>query len=187
MIEAELKARLREPEQVLGALASMAAGRTETYQDSYYDRPDGSLMDSDHEVRLRTVSSAAGTRSLLTYKTPRVDEASGSKPEHETRVETPEAVDALLLGLGLLPRIAFRKLCQNFDFTAEGRQMTATVVTVPELGGSTFIELETTADSEAALPAALRAVRQVLDSLKVSPDDYTTELYTDAVAAARQP
>ncbi len=185
MIEAELKARLRDPEQVLAVLASMAEGRSETYQDTYYDRTDGSLMDSDHEVRVRTVTGSAGTRSLLTYKTPRVDEESGSKPEHETRIETPEAVDALLRGLGLVPRIAFRKLCQNFDLTIGVRKLTATVVTVPELDGTTFIELETLAESEDGLPDALTCVRRVLESLKVSPDDFTNEQYTDAVAAAR--
>ena len=83
-----------------------------------------------------------------------------------------------------MPRIAFRKYCQNFDLVIGVRKLTATVVTVPELDGATFIELETQAESEAALPDALSCVRQVLEALQVSPEGFTTEQYTDAVAAA---
>ncbi|WP_308020215.1 hypothetical protein [Streptomyces sp. LS1784] len=44
-------------------------------------------MGADRELRIRTVHSPDNTRTMLTYKGARVDEASGSKPEAETRVE----------------------------------------------------------------------------------------------------
>ncbi|WP_280671883.1 MULTISPECIES: CYTH domain-containing protein [unclassified Kitasatospora] len=62
-------------------------GRPEVYQDTYYDLPVGALTSADRELRIRTVHGATDTRTVLTYKGARVDEASGSKPEHETRVE----------------------------------------------------------------------------------------------------
>ncbi|MER5930644.1 class IV adenylate cyclase [Streptomyces sp. NPDC002054] len=183
MIEAELKARVQAPEDTLKRLDERAAGRAEVYQDTYYDTPDGALEARDEELRVRTVHGAVETRTVLTYKGARVDEDSGSKPEHETRVEDAEAVHAMLRGLGYIPVIAFEKRCRNYDFEARGRRMLATLVRVPEVHG-TFLELETLAE-EQELAAALTDVRSVLGELGIGEEDLTRELYTDAVRAQR--
>lgn len=183
MIEAELKARVRNPERVLALLEARATGRPEVYQDTYYDTVDQALSGSDRELRVRTIHSADDTRSILTYKGARVDAASGSKSEHETRVDDPAAVHATLLGLEYLPLIQFEKRCRNYDFTAHGRRMLATLVRVPEIGGD-FIEVETLVDVE-QLPDALSDVRTVLGDLGIEEGDLTTDTYTDAVAASR--
>ena len=184
MIEAELKARVRHPEDVLAALESRAAGRVEIYHDTYYDTPDRELTAGDRELRVRTVHGQDSTRTVLTYKGARVDEASGSKPEAETRVEDPAAAHAILRGLGHVPFLEFEKRCRNYSFEARGRSMLATLVQVPELDGQHFIELETIVPDE-QLDQALADVRAVLAELGVEDDDLTTEQYTDAVAAAR--
>lgn len=62
--------------------------------------------------------------------------------------------------------------------------MLATLVTIPELDGSTFIELETMA-SQDDLSDALRALRVVLDGLGVTEQDGVDQSYTDMVAAQR--
>jgi adenylate cyclase class 2 len=182
VIEAELKAVVRDPEHVMAELDKRATGRPEVYQDTYYDDLTGTLAREDRELRVRTVHSQDDTRSVLTYKGARVH-ASGSKPEHETRVDDPEAVHAMLRGLGYVPAIAFEKRCRNYSFTAAGREMLATLVRVPELDG-TFLEVETMAD-EGELAAALDDVRQVLAELGIGEQDLTTEQYTDAVAGRR--
>ncbi|GAA0454131.1 class IV adenylate cyclase [Streptomyces olivaceiscleroticus] len=184
MIEAELKARVHHPEGVLQALESRAAGRAEVYQDTYYDTPDRRLAAQDRELRVRTVHGPDDTRSVLTYKTARVDEASGSKPEHETHISNPEAVHTMLRDLGYLQAIAFEKRCRNFTFTAHGRPMLATLVRVPEIEG-TFLEIETQAQDEDELPASLDAVRTVMTELGLTDTDFTTEQYTDAVRQYR--
>ncbi|MER7049609.1 class IV adenylate cyclase [Streptomyces jumonjinensis] len=183
MIEAELKARVHAPEVVLRRLDERGAGRAEVYQDTYYDTPDGMLDAKDQELRVRTVHGVDGTRSVLTYKGAEVDEASGSKPEHETRVEDAAEVHAILHGLGYVPVIRFEKQCRNYAFEARGRQMLATLVRVPELDG-TFLELETPA-TESDLTAALGEVRAVLAELGIGAESLTRELYTDAVRARR--
>lgn len=183
MIEAELKARVRDPERVLALLEERATGRAEVYQDAYYDTPDQSLTGADRELRVRTIHGADDTRSVLTYKGARVDDASGSKPEHETRVEDPAAVHAMLRGLGYVPLIQFEKRCRNYDFIAQGRRMLATLVRVPEIDGD-FIELETIVEPE-QLADALADVRTVLGELGIGVGDLTTDTYTDAVAASR--
>jgi adenylate cyclase class 2 len=183
VIEAELKARVHSPEAVMRLLDERAEARVEVYQDTYYDRPDGSLEKQDQELRVRTVRGPSSPRTALTFKGATVDEASGSKPEHETRVEDSEAAHAILQGLGYVPAIAFQKRCRNYDFTARGRQMLATLVRVPEIDG-TFLEVETIVDED-DVTAALDDIRAVLAELGIGPEDLTRELYTDAVAARR--
>jgi len=73
----------------------------------------------------------------------------------------------------------------NYSFTASGRQIHATLVTVPELEG-TFIEVETMSANADDLSAALDAVRVLLDELDVPAGEFTSELYTDAVMRHRQ-
>ncbi|NGO69176.1 class IV adenylate cyclase [Streptomyces boncukensis] len=184
MIEAELKARVRNPEDVMRALEAHGTGRAEVYQDTYYDDPDGGLDARDAELRVRTIHGTDETSSLLTFKDAKVDEASGSKPEHETRVEDATAVHSMLRSLGYVPVIAFEKRCRNYGLHAKGRDMLATLVRVPEVDG-TFLELETLVENEAGVSAALDDVRAVLADLGIDDGDLTRELYTDAVRARR--
>lgn len=183
MIEAELKARVRDPDGLHARLSDLAAGERSVYRDVYYDHPGRDLTVAGRELRLRVIESAAGTRSLLTFKEPAVDAASGSKPEHETQVSDPVAVGVLLTGVGLEVVVAFEKHCTNYRFSTGGRDLLATVVTVPELDG-TFIELETMTEP-GDVDAALADVRAVLRRLGIEGGDFTTEQYTDAVLASR--
>src|SRR5262249_2710226 len=115
---------------------------------------------------------------------PAVDEQTGSKPETQTEIADADAMDAILLALGFTHLVAFDKHCANYAFTAHGRQILATLVTVPELEG-TFIEVETMTADDTGLAAALDDIRTVLDELGVSADEITNELYTDAVMRHR--
>lgn len=185
MIEAELKARVHAPEAVMRELEELAPARVEVYQDTYYDLPDGALDKRDQELRVRTVHGADGTRTILTFKDAKVDEVSGSKPEHETRVDDAEAVHSMLRGLGYVPVIAFEKRCRNYEFERAGRSMLATLVRVPEVDG-TFIEVETLVDED-DVQAALDDIRAAIHALGIGPEDLTRERYTDAVVARRGP
>ncbi|KOG86676.1 class IV adenylate cyclase [Streptomyces varsoviensis] len=184
MIEAELKARVRSPEEVVRRLDALAEARVEVYRDTYYDRSDRSLEEAGEELRVRTVHGAEGTRTVLTFKGAEVDAESGSKPEYETRVENADAAHAILRGLGHKECIRFEKRCRNYEFEAHGRRMLATLVRVPEIDG-TFLEIETLVE-QSDLASALDAVRAVLADLGIGAEDLTRELYTDAVAARRR-
>ncbi|ACU71729.1 adenylyl cyclase CyaB [Catenulispora acidiphila DSM 44928] len=183
-IEAELKARVGDPQTVRAGLASRADVTQAVYHDTYYDRAGDGFMSGGRELRLRTIETQDSVRHLLTFKAPAVDEASGSKPEFETEVADPEAVAAILEGLGYRPALTFSKRCENFEFEHDGHPMLATLVTVPEIEG-TFLEVETVVEQEDGLSAALDAVRGVLHELGINDDDLTTELYTDAVKRSR--
>lgn len=183
-VEAELKARVSDPETVRARLRERAEEQVQTYRDRYFDWPSGSLDGQGYEVRLRVVETATTSTTQLTFKEPPVHD-SGSKPEHETTLADAEPVTALLAALGLVEYIAFEKQCRNFRFTERGHDVLATLAHVPELDG-TFIEVETIVPDETAVAAGLDAVRAVLDSLGITSDDITTEKYTDAVAARRR-
>jgi adenylate cyclase class 2 len=185
-VEAEIKAKVRGPERLQAALAGRATGEKSVYADRYFDRPDRQWTRDGHELRVRTVTDeAGGTRTVLTFKEPVVDEATGSKPEHETTAADPDVLVTVLTALDAVEVIAFEKHCTNYRFTAHGRELLATVVTIPELAdGETFLELETIAEP-GELDAALAVVRAVLGELSIEPGDYTTELYADAVSLHR--
>lgn len=184
MIEAELKARLRDPDAVRARLDELAAGETVVYRDTYYDQPDCAFMQSGRELRIRVIETPAriGLRTVLTYKDPAVDE-SGSKPEFETAVADAAMMGQIVERLGYSPRLAFTKHCANYRFRAAGRDILVTLVTVPEVDGS-FLEVETQAHQDELAPA-LETVRKVLNDLGVTDDELTTELYSDAVRASR--
>ncbi|GAB2884817.1 class IV adenylate cyclase [Streptomyces mayteni] len=184
MIEAELKARVCAPEEVARRLELHGAGRVERYWDTYYDDGDRTLGGRDHELRVRTVENANGSRSVLTFKGAVIDADSGSKSEHETAVAEAEALHAILRELGYQPFIAFEKQCRNYAFEARGRRMLATLVRVPEIEGD-YLELETLIEAEDDLEAALSDLRVTLEELGITESDLTRELYTDAVAARR--
>ncbi|MFC5180316.1 class IV adenylate cyclase [Actinomadura harenae] len=183
MIEAELKARVRDPEALHIRLRELARGETSVYRDTYYDEPDGSLTREGRELRLRSIDRSGTRQTLLTYKEPPVDAASGSKPEHETEVGDDEAIDMVLRALGAVEHVRLTKHCVNYRFTRRGRDMLATVVTVPELKG-TFVEVETMTNAE-SVGSALSDVRAVMADLGIDPADFTTEQYTNAVIHAR--
>jgi adenylate cyclase class 2 len=184
VIEAELKARLRDPDHVRAELARRAAEEVAVYSDTYYDSPDGTFTSADRELRVREVRTDDGVRSILTYKGATVDAASGSKPEAETEVADAAAAREILAGLGYVLDIAFEKHCSNYRFTHAGRDMLATVVRVPEIDGE-YVEIETQVD-ESDMATALDDVRSVLVELGISRADETIETYTGAVRAARR-
>ncbi|MFI9507649.1 hypothetical protein [Nocardia sp. NPDC052566] len=109
--------------------------------------------------------------------------ASESKPEHETEIADPRVIDVVLRQLGATPLIAFQKHCTNYRFTAGGRELVATLVTVPELDG-TFLELESLVP-ESDTAAVLEDIRAILYELGIPDTDLTTERYSDAVLSAR--
>ncbi|MQS14988.1 CYTH domain-containing protein [Streptomyces kaniharaensis] len=183
MIEAELKAVVRQSGALLRRLEGRyGPGRAEVYRDTYYDAPGGELLDGDRELRIREVEGADGSRrTLLTYKDARVDEASGSKPEYETVVADAGAAHGIVRGLGYLPRLAFEKRCRNYAVERAGRRFLVTLVRVPGLDG-VYLEVETAAAGEDELTPALAAVRELMAELGIEHGDFTSELYTDAVA-----
>ncbi|MGH3796297.1 MAG: class IV adenylate cyclase [Pseudonocardiaceae bacterium] len=183
-IEAELKARLRDPGRIRALLRDRAREQVATYSDVYFDTVDHRMTAEGRELRIREISDDDGNRSVLTYKAPSVHAASGSKPEYETEVIRPDVMRIILDQLGYVVLVALTKHCRNYWFVSNGHDMLATLVHVPELDG-TFLEVETIVSDKSETDAAITAVRAVLTDLGITDDDLTTEQYTAAVQQRR--
>ncbi|MGH3928799.1 MAG: class IV adenylate cyclase [Pseudonocardiaceae bacterium] len=190
-IEAELKARVRDPDRVRGLLRQRAAEQHSVYSDVYFDTPDRALTRAGRELRVREVAVStshdddAARQTLLTYKDAPVHAASGSKPETETTVGDANALRAVFTALGFEVVISFQKRCRNYRFTAAGRPLLATLAFVPELD-ETFIEIESIVETDTAVDPVLETIREVLGTLGIDRNDETTEAYTEAVATHRE-
>lgn len=183
-IEVELKARVADPDHVRGELERRADAVASTYRDTYYDWPDRRLTSNGRqELRVRVIETDTASRCLLTFKGAMLDKA--STPEHETDVASPEAIAAILAGLGLQHLIAYTKHCQNYTFDVDGHQITATLVTVPELDG-VFIEVETLIPDGVPADTAKTAIRRVLADLGLSEEDLEPTFYVDMVTTRRR-
>ncbi|MGH4017559.1 MAG: class IV adenylate cyclase [Pseudonocardiaceae bacterium] len=184
-IEAELKARVHNPDDVRELLRQRAAEQSSVYSDVYFDTPDRTLTRDGRELRVREVhTDAAAAQTLLTYKGAPVHAASGSKPETETTVGDAEALRAVLAALGFEVLISLEKRCTNYRFTAAGLPLLATLVWVPELE-ETFLEIESIVDKDAEVDPVLETIRQVFSALGIDRNDETIEAYTEAVATRR--
>jgi adenylate cyclase class 2 len=183
VIEAELKARVRDRDRLIANLDQRAAGEASTYSDTYYDTSDRALTATDRELRVRVIEHEGFRRCRVTYKEAAVA-GTTSKPEHETSVGDPAVFGTLFAGLGLAVLVELTKHCVNYAFDAYGYRMLATVVTVPELAGA-FLEVETQVDAPGDVPAALAAIRRLLAELDIGANDLDTSDYTDLVLRAR--
>lgn len=183
-VEAEQKARVRDPDAVEKSLARYGKLRRSTYRDTYFDSSDGALVARNHELRVRVIEADDNATALLTVKGSVLDQASGSKQETETTIGDAESTKTVLEQLGYRTYVELTKQCVNVDLEVHGYAMLATLVTVPELDG-TFVELETVIADDADLQAALDAVHATLADLGIPESDYTSETYTGAVLAAR--
>jgi len=184
-IEVERKARVTDSDRVKALLARRASAEASIYHDTYYDWSDSRLERAGgQELRVRLIETDGQQPCvLLTFKAAMLD--GSSTPEFETTVGDVSATDAVLTGLGLVHLVAFQKHCLNYTFRADGYDIKATVVQLPELDGETFLEVETIVDNPGETVAASAAVHNVLIGLGLSDQDLTDELYVDRVRAQR--
>lgn len=169
--ESEAKFKVDSFESALAAIRK-ARGRflgAVLQTDVYYDTADGSLRRGDSAVRLRRVRSltparvAQDIRPLLTYKGPRRGRAKIKiRKEVQTRVETPEAIDAILAAGNLRPAMTIQKRRASYQL---GR-CRVELDELPRLGR--FIEVE---------GPTTRAVLALWKKLN-TPGEMTTESYT---------
>ncbi|MGK5533708.1 VOC family protein [Streptomyces sp. URMC 129] len=178
VVETELKARVRRPEEVTARLNALADARVEVYRDAYFDTAAGALDNRGETLRIRTVRGAGGTRSSLTFT------CAASKRRHETPVADPEATSSVLAGLGYRPVLTFERHCGTYTFTTQGRPTRATLVHIPETGGH-FLEVETLAEEATDARTTRGHVRRVLTTLGITDADVTRELYRESVTAYR--
>jgi adenylate cyclase class 2 len=181
VIEAEMKAVVRDQPALLAALDRWAVGEVATYFDTYYDTVDRALTALDQELRLRVIEPAH--RCLLTFKQSAIP-GTDSRPEHETSVADGGVIQALFAALGLRVWHRLTKRCRNYRFERDGYQLLASVVTLPELTGC-WLELESLVAGSEQLTGALYVIGALLAELGISSADLDRRTYTGMVTEAR--
>lgn len=147
------------------------------YDDAYFDTPDGAFYASGQELRLRTVAG----KTLLTYKRPAFDTATGSKEELETAVADPAVMASILEGLGYVLRLSYAKTCRCSRLEHAGLILNITEARV-DFSPQTFVEIEHMAPDEPAALAALPVIRAVAARLGLRRE--CPAAYTDLCLAA---
>lgn len=166
-VEVKVPADIAAVRGRLDALGAEARGTVEQ-SDTYFDHPGRSFANTDEALRIRR----ADGRATLTYKGPKVDEASKTRRELETVIDDAEAARAILDALGFEPVAEVRK-------TRDRYALDGYVVTLDAVDGvGEFVEVE--AEGEEADIGALRdGAKAVLDRLDLDPADQVRASYLE--------
>jgi len=177
MYEVELKVRAAHG-PVREQLDAAGATHVETVEqeDIYYDAPDRSFAETDEALRIRRERQDGATETRVTYKGPLVDSESKTRQEAETAVADPEAMRAILDGLGYDPAATVRKDRERFSLG----ECTVTLDTVEGLGE--FVEVEIEAE-EAGVDAARERATERMRELDLNPGDQIRTSYLGLLLA----
>ncbi len=98
MLEIEVKAKLRAPEETRKRLLSLGAKYVETkvQVDTYYNHPSRDFASTDEALRLREQDG----RVIMTYKGPKVDKLTKTREEEQVGVSDGKSAVIILEKLG---------------------------------------------------------------------------------------
>jgi adenylate cyclase class 2 len=172
MYEVELKLRA-DHESLRERLADHGADHVDSRRqtDTYYDAPHRDFAQTDEALRIRHEQPADGEAvTKVTYKGPLVEAESKTREEHETVVDSEEALEGVLSGLGFEPAARVEK---NREFYAlDG--YTISLDSVTDLGEFVEIERETTEDE---VEAVREGAVDLLLQLGLDPDEQIRTSY----------
>lgn len=167
MLEVEVKYRNPDPHGVLAKLLALGAVRGEprVESDQYFNAPDRDLKATDEAFRLRRI----GSHNRLTYKGPKRDTATKTRPEIEVPLGDGDAVAAdavkMFTSLGYKPVAIVRKSRTPFHLTRGEFELEICFDEVDSVGS--FLEVEIVAE-ESRFEAAKAAVLALAADLGLS-------------------
>jgi len=172
MYEVEIKVRAAHDavRERLAATDATALG-TVTQVDTYFDAPHRDFAETDEALRIRRESRADETAddedgdAVVTYKGPLVDSESKTREEIEAGLDDGDDVRAILEAVGFEPAATVCKERERFSLD----EFTVTLDTVDGLGE--FVEVETEAADESAVPDRRDEAADLLRSFGLDPDD----------------
>ena len=148
MIEVEIKFRVPNPALVsrLIAVGHLSFGEPVVQRDIYFNHPQRNFRETDEALRIRT----SGDQNALTYKAPRLDTLTRTRPETEipflAGAESTAQMQSVLLALGFRIIESVEKTRRTAGFHWEGATIEVTLDELPSLG--TFLEIETLAEED---------------------------------------
>jgi adenylate cyclase class 2 len=177
MYEVEVKVRA-DHEPVLSNLEAAGATAHGTVEqvDVYFDAPHRDFAARDEALRLREQTDSDGSTTVLTYKGPRLEEATKTRTEHETVVGSRDEMQAALTALGFSSAVTVEKIRERFAF----EDCTITLDHVAGLGE--FVEVEATV-TEDAIERAQDQVTETLDNLGLGDAERLQASYLELLTA----
>lgn len=163
MYEVELKVRAAHDRvrEALEAAGADRIGRVEQ-TDTYFDAPHRDFEARDEALRIRAERTDGETQAFLTYKGPRIEEASKTRREVETTVGSAEAGGDVFAALGFEPAATVEKTRDRYRLGG----FTVSLDSVSGLGE--FVEIEAEA-REAAVEETRTRAESVLVDLGLDP------------------
>ena len=163
MLEVEMKFRVADWTAIIAKLEATGAVPEPRREDTdhYFNAPDRDFAQTDEAVRLRRI----GAENYLTYKGPKIDTVTKSRPEIELRLAdgSQTAADAVrfLSSLAYRPVAVVSKFRQVYTFQRDDFTLSACLDDVGAVGR--YVELEILADEsryELARAVLLKAVEE---------------------------
>jgi adenylate cyclase class 2 len=160
MLEIEVKYLAPNRPALEGKLSALGARQLEEHQeaDHYFNAPDRDFRKTDEAFRIRRI----GAKNFVTYKGPRQEGPTKTRPEIEVPLAEGDAVAndlARLLGhLGYRPVAIVRKSRRVYDLEREGFDVHISLDDVDQVGAYAEVEIvaeETQADAARAVVLAL--------------------------------
>lgn len=184
MLEVEIKYRNPDPAEMLSRLQSLGAVRGEPRieSDQYFNAPDRDLKATDEAFRLRRI----GPHNRLTYKGPKRETATKTRPEIEVPLADGDSVAAdavrMLTSLGYKPVAVVRKTRTPYHIARDGFEVEICLDEVDSVGS--FLEVEIVAE-ESRFEAAKSAVLALAAELGLTEPERRS--YLGMFLAATQP
>jgi adenylate cyclase class 2 len=166
--EVEQKFRTAGHSEIIARLDAIGAvpGEPLAQVDVYLNHPARDFARTGEALRIRQV----GTSNAITYKGPRLDGPTKTRPEYEVAfADGPLALETLrkiFLTLGFRPVAGVHKWRTPYHLTVANRPVEVVLDRVDELG--TFVEVEVLARDDADLPAAQATVLDLAGQLGLS-------------------
>jgi adenylate cyclase class 2 len=165
--ETEIKLRVADAAMSRAALARIGAqlARERHFEDNLlFDDRHGSLREGGSVLRVRRTPRGG----VLTFKGPReVQQGIKSREERETVVDRPDALEAILVGLGYRPVFRYQKYRETWTHRGQEIDLDETPIGV-------FLEIE----------GDVAGIRVVAAELGYSPEDFVAESYVGLFLAS---
>ena len=146
MIEVEIKFRVPDAALIdrLISEGQLVFAEPVIQRDIYWNHPQRNFRETDEALRIRST----GTENILTYKAPRLDTLTRTRPETEipflAGCESTERMRSVLLALGFRVIESVEKSRRTAAFQWQGTEIEVALDEVQSLG--TFLEIEAIAD-----------------------------------------
>ena len=139
MIEVEVKAKIDDFKSLKRELKKIGALKikTEHQKDIYFNSPIKNFVKTDEALRIRKISIENDVHSVITYKGPKIDNASKTREEIEIAIGDPYEVRKLFENLG------FKKSSQVVK-NREIYELNEYLISLDDVEGlSPYMEIET--------------------------------------------